>query len=305
MKVLPFIIGATVAIILVATFAPIYENPTNKEELDVFVIAGQSNTYPWVYLDPTTADPIPEAGHGFYFGTTSNPTYSKSFDLDACDMYDINNEGSARIGGLFPSFAAAYYEKTHRDVYLIDTGISGVSITTYLPGGENYDWPGEVITAALSHVPSSYQVNLMGYVWIQGETDGPEPVQTYEMQMLQLYEEYNSNYPVKLPTCYICKVKAGIGKNAAIAQEWLAENYEQFVMASTLPDTFTVDNGLMASDNIHYSQAGFNALGVDLVDHIPAPAEAPDYSSLYMVIIPIFIAGIIMAAVAMLYKSRD
>lgn len=308
MKMVGLVIMAVVTIVVLATTIPIVQSSSNDRELDVFVIAGQSNTYPARFTDASAASPIPDPGEGYYFGTADNPSYNKTFNLSECKMYDINDNGSARIGGLFPSFASSYYDKTGHEVYLIDTGLSGVSITTFLPGGVNYDWPGQVLSAAMAAIPSYYDsVNVRGYIWIQGENDPGMPKQTYELDMIRLHDLYSGGaLPVDLPTCYICKVRNATGGNAALAQEWLVNNnIPGFEMASVLPDTFTIDNGLLESDAVHYTQAGFNALGVDLSDNISSPPVRPDYSDLMLIVIPVVLVALIATiAGIVLLKNR-
>ena len=307
MKQIKLIIGIVVAITLLAAMVPIINNASESNpDLDVFVIAGQSNTYPTINTDAATATPIPDEGKGYYFGTETAPTYNKTFDLSTCKMYDINNDGVARIGGLFPSFASEYSSKSGHAVYLIDTGISGQPIATFLPGGSNYDWPGQVIDAAISAIPSGYNVNVRGYIWIQGEGDASRPTQTYEVNMIKLHDLYSGGaLPVNLPTCFICKVRDETGGNAAFAQTWLVDNHiPGFVMASVLPDTFTTDNGLLGSDELHYTQTGFNDLGVDLAKNIPRISnETPDYTGLLMMIVPLIIIALIVACVK--FGNRD
>lgn len=308
MKMVVVAVAAAVMIIIVATTIPIVNDASDDRELDVFVVAGQSNTYPSIYVDATTATPIPDEGEGYYFGTSSNPTYNKTFNLNECSMYDLNDNGSARIGGLYPSFAADYYDKTGHEVYLIDTGLSGMPIATFLPGGMNYDWPGQVIAAAMAAIPSYYDtINVRGYIWIQGEGDKDLSQQLYEYDMIKLYELYSGGaLPVDLPVCYICKVRDAQGGNAALAQEWLVDNdVPGFVMASVLPDTFTTDNGLLGPDELHYTQAGFNALGEDLANNIPAPAEKTDFTNLIMIVIPVTIIAILAAIVGVVLVLRS
>lgn len=299
MKAIKLAIVAIIMVELLAVAVPIINHSDAKPELDVYIIAGQSNTYPKINTDASTASPIPDEGAGFYFGTETDPTYNKSFDLSSCQMWDINNNGVARIGGLFPSFASEYSDKTGHSVYLIDTGLSGQPIATFLPEGYNYDWPGQVIDAAIKQIPSTYDVNICGYIWIQGEGDKNNPSQTYEVNMIRLYDIYSGGeLSVKLPICYICKVRDAQGGNAAIAQTWLVDNkIKGFEMASTLPDTFTTANGLLGSDELHYTQNGFNVLGVDLADNISkgVVTSAPaDYTEIMLVIIPVTIAAFIV-----------
>lgn len=306
MKTVGAIIGIVVAIVVLASAIPIINSNDDKPQLDVFVVGGQSNTYPSIYVDADDATPIPTEGKGFYFGTDSAPTYNKSMDLASCGMYDLNDNGAARIGGLYPSFASAYTEKTGNAVYLIDTGLSGQPINTFMPGGSNYAWPGEVIGAAMSVIPSTYSVNVRGYIWIHGEGDSSNPIQTYEASMIKLHEIYSDGgLPIDLPTCYICKVRTAQGVNSSVAQQWLTENVPGFVMASTLPESFTTENGMLGPDELHYTQLGFNALGEDLAENIPAPAKPADYSNLILVVIPIVLVAIVLMAARMVYSRND
>lgn len=294
------VIGIVIVVSLLAATVPIISDHHSDTPLDVFVIAGQSNTYPTINTDPETASPVPETGTSYYFGTADHPTYNKNFELSTCKMYDLNNDGVARIGGLFPSFAAQYHAKTGHSVYLIDTGLSGQNIASFLPGGVNYEWPNQVIDAAMKAIPSGYDVNVRGYIWIQGEGDWNVSTQTYEIRMINLYSLYSGgDLAVKLPTCFICKVRDYYA-HPSEAQKWLVDNnIPGFEMASTLPDTFTQENGLLGSDSVHYTQAGFNALGVDLANNIPEPeVDTPtDYTPIMLLFVPLVLAALIVVVI--------
>ena len=292
MKVVPVVVAVLVVASLFGTL--VWATDSEDEKLDVLIVGGQSNTYATSQIDAGTATPVPVSGTGYYFGTESAPTYASSISLADCEMRDLNKGGSAAIGGVYPAFAAKYVEETGRKIYLIDTGLSGQTVYTFLPGSVNWQYVADVIAAGIAAIPSDYDVNVLGYLWIQGEGDSSTVTTTYETRMIQLHEAYNDGrLVVNLPTCFIVKVRdtieSGTVCNAAPAQTYLAEHVDGFVMATTLADTFTVDNGMVGSDDLHYTQVGCNALGASAAETVSdyAPTTA-DYS-LLLTAIPIIV----------------
>lgn len=317
MKGSGLVIGLVVTVLIACSMIPLISaiaNPDDDNDLDVFIVAGQSNTYPKINANPTTSDPIPEPGMGYYFGTESDPTYNETFNLSECAMYDLNDgSDGARIGGIYPPFAAQYSEKTGHKVYLIDTGLSGQTLSSFLPGESNWDHVYNVIDYGMKAIPSGYDVNVMGYIWIQGEGDSSTPIQTYETRMIELYDAYSTGeLPVKLPTCYVCKVRSVIETdtvvNSSDAQIYLCDNVEGFVMGSELAETFTVGNGLVGSDDLHYTQAGFNALGVDLGNNIAEHLSRSDgwNAGELISLVPVFIVlAIIVVSARLILVNKD
>lgn len=96
------------------------------------------------------------------------------------------------------------------------------------------------------------------------------------------------------------------GGNSCAAQIEIARTNPNVIMASTLPDTFTVANGLMNSDNLHYTQKGRILIGEDIANVMSLPYHAPhDLANLIGVIPILVIASIVVFAARMIIVKRN
>lgn len=280
MKPITIAILAVVGIVVLAATIPIItDEADDSDSWDVFIVAGQSNTYASIAINASTADPVPEPETGYYFGTATAPTYNTSMNLADCAIHDLNNNGAAAIGGIYAPFAAEYTQQTGHKVYLIDVGLSGQTLYTFLPDQSNWGHVCDTIAAGIEAIPTSQAWECKGYIWIQGEGDAATPIASYEAMMLTLSDAYSSGaMGIRANTGYICKVRESVSANASAAQEYLVEHFDKFKMGTDLADSFTVSNGMMYSDDLHYSQNGCNVLGADLGENI-GQDNIPDNTS--------------------------
>lgn len=244
--------------------------------LDIYVIAGQSNTFAYLYLDPSTVDPVPAPGTAYYYGNGTRPVVNEIYSPNACSIIDIvKSDGTCRIGGFWPPMAEKYHEITGHKSYYLNVGISGEAISTFLPGGDHWAHIENVLHYGTSTLdPNYYTWDIYGYLWLQGESDAGMAPSLYETKFIQLNNALkNGEAGIKVPQAFIVKIREESSMNVSIAQIWLGENISGVHMLTTITDSFSVDVGTMAADNIHYSQTGCNELGVaageKLSEYIP------------------------------------
>lgn len=302
-------VGLTVVIILVgAVLVPAIGSGSDESPVDVFIVAGQSNTYASIAIDAAAASPVTAEGTAYYFGTDTAPTYTSSIDLSTCTMQDMSDNGVAKIGGIYSAFAYKYHEMTGRTAYLIDTGLSGQTVYSFLPGHSNWQHVYNVIEAGMAAIPDTMTPHVRGFIWIQGEGDAGTTITTYESRMIELRDAYsNGSLPIMTDNCFIAKVRETVSANASTAQTYLANNVDGFYMASDISDTFTTANGMMYTDDLHYSQTGCNALGTSLGEFIGdfCKDRSPDYSGLLSIIPLIIIAAVVISLGSMIITKRE
>jgi len=278
-----------------------------RAHLDIYVIAGQSNTFAYLYLDPETVDPVPAPGTAYYYGNETRPVVNEVYNPDACSIIDIiKSDGTCRIGGFWPPMADKYHEITGHKSYYLNVGISGEAISTFLPGGDHWDHIENVLHYGTSTLnPDYYTWDIYGYIWLQGESDAGMASSLYETKFIQLNNALkDGDAGIKVPKAFIVKIREESSANVSAAQIWLGENVPGVYMLTTITDSFSVDAGTMAADNVHYSQTGCNELGVaageKLPDYLPpAPADVDDLEiNGLLAVVPMFIIVLLFIGVA-------
>lgn len=240
-----------------------------KADLDVVLILGQSNAAYRSTSDPSTASPVPELGKGYYYGTAEGAIFTShanvaagTYDFDGYGIYDmINSSGENVLGNIESPFAATY---DGRKVLTINAAVSGTSTSYWVDGGYCYTYAKECIASALALVDNTkFNVTPVATLWIQGEADTFMTVSQYVSNVHALYEDLQSGEFVEglnFDKFLISMTRNGY--NANTAQKQLAADYEGIYIATDIAQSFTIENGKMLSDDLHYSQKGDNELGV-------------------------------------------
>lgn len=248
-----------------------------KAQLDVFLILGQSNAMYRYSSDPSTASPVPELGTAYYYGTSDDPVSNIFYDRSVNDygMHSMTESTNvAHIGNIEAPFAAAYNKRTGHKVLTINGAIGGAPISTYLPGGISYDYAQTVFSGALLTIDTAhYDFTVRSYIWIQGESDSDTDVETYKRSFMEIHRSLlgigDARFsPYDFDCGFISKVRSAEGVNSSIAQIQLAEECKTIHLASTASDSFSIDDGTMLDDNLHYSQKGDNIIGAELGEYI-------------------------------------
>lgn len=273
----------------------------SKANLDIIVALGQSNNA-YAEADPSAAI-CPEIGMAYYYGTATQPIVGSNSYLDG-DMYPmVTTPGTPVIGDKAPPFCAQYCAHTYHKVYYINGSWPGRSITTWQPGETSYVAAQTNIANAMAAVDlDKYNVSSKGYTWIQGEHDGNMPAMTYYDYFLTMHESILSGgLGIDLDHCFLSKVKNTYA-GSANAQMLLAKNIDTITMSTEIADTFTIADGMLASDGIHYLQKADNLIGTALGKsaanfYYPPVIEDNEYTNLILVLPAIFVIAIVLVAV--------
>lgn len=298
MRIPALVIAAAIAtIVLTMVLIPILddaEHPGNT--LDVIVIDGQSNAAYYTgtnRVNPNLIDlPIPH-NKLMYYGTENAPNDFLTPE-DSDGIYEMNRDGRWIIGGIEPTLAYYYSERSGNDVLTINIARGAQSITALSPpDGEYWILGAQAISDALSMVSGYTTVNMIGWVMLQGESDKNMAIDTYKENFLNLADYFDS---IGANQCYIVKTRDYYGGNATIAQDQLVQEYDNIHMATTITDTFTEANGdLVNGDPIHYSQRGRNIVGEAVGEYIPV--YSPPGSEIISIIPVVIVAAILLAIV--------
>lgn len=248
----------------------------SKAPLDLIFMYGQSNAA-YRNADPDTADPVPELGTAYYYGLEdrSGPTAdenSTGMDLDECAFWTmLDDDGTLRIGDKAPAFSATYNELTGHKVYWVCGAIGNKSMSTFLPTtGFMWIYGQSVLTAAIDLVDTDlFDLNVNYYLWCQGEANATSEVSSYKSQFLTMHEAMlDGDMGVAFEGCFISVVRDANAGNASVAQRELIEENSTIHLGADITEDFTVDNGLMGSDDLHYSQLGNNLIGQTLGESV-------------------------------------
>lgn len=281
----------------------------SKAPLDVILALGQSNNA-YANVDPSEA-PVPLLGTAYYYGTATAPVTGKNYaDLSSASMRPINVDGTAAIGDKAPAFCKEYYLNSGHKVYYVNGSWDGSSIVDWQPGEIRFTAASTVLAKAIEEIDTDYySVTYTGYTWIQGEADN------YIMTSAQ-YEEYfitmneailSGEMGEKFTYCAMCKIAPRFS-TICTAQLKIGEDLKT-VTVITPVDSFTIDNGLMGSDNLHYTQAGDNIVGKQLAEvlsDVYYPSSYTNIVKLFDVFPVLLIVSIVLAAAGMIFvRSRD
>lgn len=286
------------------------ENVTvEKANLDVIVALGQSNNA-YANVDPSAAT-CPAIGTSYYYGTSSYPILGSSSDTVGDMQPMVTTPGTSVIGDKAPPFCAEYYAHSYHKVYYINSSWAGTSITTWQPGSTSFDAAAANIENALSVVDTDlFELTPRGYTWIQGEQDSAMSTEDYYDYFVAMNNAILAGgLGIDLDHCFISKVPNTFA-SASNAQMLLAKRLSSVTMATEIADTFTISNGLLGDDGLHYTQAGDNLIGYDL-GYSASHYYYPDYdensaSNQILGILPILIViALILAVLTIGYTRKE
>lgn len=288
----------------------------SKAPLDLIFMYGQSNA---AYRNavPSEANPIPKLGTAYYYGLEdrSGPTAAENntgMDLDDCDFWTmLDDDGVCRIGDKAPSFSATYYEITGHKVYWVCGAVGNKGMSQFLPTtGFMWTYGKDVLTNAIALVDlDKFDLNVSYYLWCQGEANASSSVSSYKTQYLTMHNAIlNGGLGHTFLGGFISIVRDANGGNAAIAQRELCEEVSTIHLGADIANTFTVANGMMGSDDLHYSQKGNNAIGKTLGESVgdyvvgPLTSTAGD-AILILYAIPAIVICAVLIFVVRAYRS--
>lgn len=236
--------------------------------IDVFIVAGQSNA----------------EGRG-------DSTESPSVNSDSLEYTDsglvalADPVGGADTGSAWPAFANAYVPIAGKLVCIVETAVGGSAL---YPDTSGSNWsPSGTLTAdaiskaqaALAELESEgYLPTLRGVLWCQGESDAVNGVSqaNYKAALINLHERFEASLGEL--GFYVFQIGAAAdGSNAA---QWAAiREAQREACAETLRMELVFTGAVdfpargMMSDNIHYTQAGYNEMGA-VGGHVVASGAA-------------------------------
>ncbi|QIB68948.1 hypothetical protein Ami103574_06260 [Aminipila butyrica] len=227
---------------------------TIKAPLDIYLITGQSNAS-YYYAEPEMAT-VTKPGTAYHYSELVG-------GMEICPMND--KDGAMQRGNLEAAMSRTLYDLTGKKVLLINAGVSGRKIETFLPGtGDSYRYIDQVWQNIQRYLHdetylSHYEPRIKSYIWAQGESDVNTAVSIYKADYIKLHQlltspDYGFQYG------FIIKVRS-IYAQSAEAQEELADENADIAIATRSADKFSVENGKMRFDDLHYSQIGDNLLG--------------------------------------------
>lgn len=314
------ILVLTIGVILSGCLlAPIIEDVDGETTLEVYVLAGQSNAAYSLnsercnpdYVDSHIPAPTTKT---WYYGTESKPirnglSSSTPSDYDTTfesySLWEMYRGGHWVIGGDEPALAYEIGERTNADVLIINAGVDNQKISELLPDTTCGQYVQEVISHALDHIDRTKytEVNLNGVVWIQGESDNVAntSVESYKTDFGVLRNWYAS---IGFNQWYIVQIRGLIHDVVATAQSELADEYNN-VKLTDVARGFTVANGLMTNDDIHYTQEGRDIVGKTVGEMTPENYHMRGGAYNLLKVIPLLvIVALLMAAVGAIAYSR-
>lgn len=235
-----------------------------KAILDVYLFTGQSNSC-YSDGDPSTATPVPNLGTSYAWMLENGVFGPIRIGQYAAFRPMVSTEGECLTADKAIPFAATVNNLTGHKVYFICGGWGDRTVSTFEPGGTTWTYMKKTVNEAMEAIDADlFDVNTCYYCWIQGEADKNTAIEDYIESFRIVNDAIQSGeLGYTFSHCFISQINAYWG-NPTIALAEIAETFPNVTMGSSAPYDFTVGNGLMGSDRIHYSQLGDNVVGVDL-----------------------------------------
>lgn len=285
-------------------------NNNGGNVLDVIIIDGQSNAaYPLDLADPEVVDvdfPNAPSKKLLYYGTASAPVVYSTFDssFESYSLHEMWDGDSWAIGGYEPGLASTIAKRNGHDVLIINIGVAGASVSELMPSSSKGEYGVAIINHALQAVDDLDRydgVNMLGWVWAQGEADALTSIPDYIRDFKKI-DDYMESIGAK--DCYIIETRLRWG-NSVAAQNDLIHSHDDIYLGTDITLTFTVADGTLMPDNTHYTQKGRDIIAEDVGESIQLP-EKENAAYTILSILPIIIAiGIVIASIGIIYLRRE
>ena len=221
----------------------------------------------------------------------------------------VNPDGTWHIGNYEAQLASTFYHKTGQRCLIVNAGWDSASINASQPGEYENTYFKAMFEKAKSLIPTKYTLKLGCVFWAQGEADDDMTVEEYKDKFLTMWEDYQT---LGWQSILIAQTRFDQSPISPEAQEQL-NGIDHIYLATDITQSFTVANGLLNSDNQHYSQKGRIIVAKDwmnfYLDHEYVPTENNEiYGTIYQIaaVIPIIIVvAILMSVVAIFVKNKD
>lgn len=234
-----------------------------KAPLDIIVAMGQSNNRYTCY-DIAQISEWPELGTAYYWGSdyglVTEPYGSAERSIKA--LRDTET-GAVKLADKVPIICSEWTKATGHKVLYVCTAVGGSSITSWTPGTPSgtvhlsYERQKIVIGQVVGQIDKThFDYSFAFCTWIQGEEDQSMDLDAYMGFFREMFNALMSeSYPY--PLNYMVMATPRIG-TAVAADKLLADEYDNLYLATDIATTFTAANGLLASDNTHWTQKGDN-----------------------------------------------
>lgn len=228
----------------------------SKARLDVIVAMGQSNNR-YTCWDISKVSAFPELGKAYYWGTEFEPVTNPNVQGASIQELRDPETGAVKLGDKVPTFCAAWTESTGHKVLYVITAVGGSSITSWVPGEQQYQRQIRILNQATGAIDSSlYDWQVACCTWIQGEEDWQMPLEDYMGYMGQMLDGlFSETYPYRMNYMVMATPRLG---TAVEADRLVSEEREDVILATDVATTFTTANGLLGPDNTHWTQEGDN-----------------------------------------------
>lgn len=256
---------------------------------------GQSNAayYKWSEdripgAEDKAVTPAPELGKAFYFGWPERMPTDRTDDVSDCEIYDMINPvtGDLRVADKGPAFCKVYTEETGKKAIWVSLGVPGVRLTYWnQPNGLVWQYNAYVMQTFNERLKdTSFIIDETIVLWLQGESDYLHSTgyDNYITRWTSLHDAAPEAWGHEISAWYLLQ-----GRTADFG--WVNDAYDELAATigdvyvathASLQDSFSIDNGLMMPDDLHYSQLGDNALATAAARYIvEAEGIAPVYLS--------------------------
>lgn len=253
-----------------------YNVNVTKADLIVILMCGQSNGAYTYRAESDKVDTFTNLGQCYYYGDSVSPvTINNWSDSGSYGVYDMmDSPTAAHVGGIDEPMAVKINKETGSKVLVINTCISGMQISKFLPRTSNYTWAQNCFNDAISNIDTDcYNITDYGMFWIQGESNPDTAIATYQTYFSRIWATMNHGVSPDVSDadyyfsddhtftqCVISLVRQS-GLNACCAQIQLSAAADDVSIGIWSCDQFTVENGLLYNDNVHYTQKGRNIVG--------------------------------------------
>ena len=302
MEGVKMVVMAAVAVIIIGSIlVPICNDAASSgdnDDLYVVALAGQSNAaYRFADVPEVNAEvSAPEEGC-YYYGTASAPVVYESYtDVSDYGIYSMYSD-EWKIGNIEPTLAKYIGDITGHDVLVINCGVSGASISQLVPSGQYNAWTTTILEDALSKITVPYQ--QIGFVWVQGEADTNMEQSTYIAYFDEILDYYDG---LGFHTSYIIQTK---GINSRYAQQTIVATHSNVYMATDVTAGFSIYNGMIRDDTVHYTQAADILVGQLTGEFIGDKIAVISQDLKLVLVIPVVvIAALVVAVAATFIRSK-
>lgn len=231
--------------------------------IDLFLVAGQSNA----------------EGRG---QTVLSPAVTNGSLMYSAGTVQVLADpvGGAATGSAWPAFANAYGRCA-----ITEAAVGGSKLIAYPGGGSNWSPTGTLFAAAVAQAEAAttaleaqgWTVNLRGVLWSQGESEALEyePVDLtaeYQAALEAIFARFRTELGagIQMWVARTGRLTSGDTANwqkVRDAQDAACAATDGLHMAYTGTLDFP-DLGWMKVDGIHYTQAGLNAMGTAMGEHV-------------------------------------